>query len=211
MSTESLASDRLLAAAATVGATLEQDDFERIARAYAEPGRHYHGTAHIIDCLAEFDRAAHLAVRPAEVELALWFHDVVYDPRSAENERRSAEWADDVLTRAGAGSESCRRIREAVLATAGHEAPADADQALLFDVDLSILGRAPDAFDAYDAAIRREYDFVPDEAYRRGRAEVLRRLLTRDPLYFTDTFRARYDEAARTNLRRALARLETTR
>lgn len=206
-----LDADRLLAAAAAVGATLDQGAFERIARAYAEPGRHYHGTAHIVDCLAEFDREAHLADRPAEVELALWFHDAVYDPRAADNERRSAEWAERVLTRAGADPEACARVCQAVLATARHEAPADPDQALLFDVDLSILGRATDAFDAYDAAIRREYAFVPDDAYRRGRAEVLRRLLARDRLYFTDTFRARYDEAARTNLRRALSHLETTR
>lgn len=206
-----LDADRLLAAAAAVGATLDQDDFDRLARAYAEPGRHYHGTAHIVDCLAELDRSAHLAERPAEVELALWFHDAVYDPRAADNERRSAEWAERVLTQAGADAKACMRIREAVLATARHDAPAGPDQALLFDVDLSILGRAPDEFDAYDEAIRREYAFVPDDAYRRGRARVLNTLLARAPLYFTDTFRKRYDEAARANLRRALHRLETTR
>ena len=85
--------------------------------------------------------------------------------------------------------------------------PPDAAGRLLSDIDLSILGRLPDEFDAYDAAIRAEYAWVPDEAYRIERRKILSALLAREPLYGTEPIRRRYEAAARVNLRRAIDRL----
>ena len=61
--------------------------------AYEEPQRHYHTLEHLGECLALFERHRTHAERPAEVELALWFHDAVYAIGRADNEARSAEWA----------------------------------------------------------------------------------------------------------------------
>src|SRR5690349_8065412 len=75
--------------------------YETLSRAYAEPQRHYHNQQHIAECLAELDGARHLAKEPACAELALWFHDAVYDPKSGENEERSAAMAKRCLSDAG--------------------------------------------------------------------------------------------------------------
>ena len=58
--------------------------------AYAEPQRHYHSTQHLAECLHGFETVRHLAQRPAEVALALWFHDAVYDVQRHDNEAQSA-------------------------------------------------------------------------------------------------------------------------
>jgi predicted metal-dependent HD superfamily phosphohydrolase len=60
--------------------------------AYSSPERYYHNLAHIQDSLSVFNQTSSLAAHSEEVELAIWFHDAVYDPRRSDSEQRSAEW-----------------------------------------------------------------------------------------------------------------------
>jgi predicted metal-dependent HD superfamily phosphohydrolase len=184
--------------------------FDELQRCYAEPGRAYHTLAHIRDCLRQFDLVRPLAGHPHRVECALWFHDVIYDPGRSDSEERSARWAVRALRQAGAPDPVPARVEALILATKHHAPPAspDPDAALVVDIDLAILGRPPAEFDAYEAAIRREYAALPEEDYRRGRAEFVRDLLARPRIYQTDYFFERYEAQARRNLVRSLERLE---
>src|ERR1051325_7755552 len=67
--------------------------FDELAARYNEPHRAYHTLAHIADCLDQFEAAKHLAEEPLAVELAIWFHDAVYDSRASANEERSVDLA----------------------------------------------------------------------------------------------------------------------
>jgi predicted metal-dependent HD superfamily phosphohydrolase len=69
--------------------------FAPIAAAYGAPGRHYHTLDHLAHCFAELDAAvaAGLTHNPVALELAVWFHDLVYDPAAGDNEQRSARAA----------------------------------------------------------------------------------------------------------------------
>jgi predicted metal-dependent HD superfamily phosphohydrolase len=176
--------------------------FTELATKYAEPNRYYHNTAHLEDCLAVFDIMRHQAQRPAEVELALWFHDSIYDVKGKENEELSAAWAVSEL--AGSNIEVIQRIKQLILATKHQVAPSDPDQQLLVDIDLSILGRELAVFDRFDAQIRQEYAWVPEEEYRPGRAKVLQQFLDRPNIYSTPMMRERYEQQARSNLQRAI-------
>ena len=84
------------------------------------------------------------------------------------------------------------------------------DCAFFLDMDLSILGAAPEVFTAYEAAIRKEYAFVPAADYRQGRSAILKSFLAREQLYFTAYFRDRLEPQARQNLQQSLARLEAS-
>ena len=178
----------------------------QLVAAYSEQHRHYHTLQHLRECLAQYDAAAMLARRPAEVELALWFHDAVYDPRRQDNEERSAGWARNSVLAAGCNAEAADRVAALVLATRSHEAStADADTALLVDVDLAILGAAPARFDEYGRQVRAEYAHVPDAEFRAGRGRVLQGFLERERIYVTDAFHDALEARARANLQRALA------
>ena len=178
---------------------------ELLAR-YAEPHRAYHDLGHVLDCLGHAAEVRGRLAHPGSVELALWFHDAVYDPRAHDNEARSAELASRLLA-SDASEEDLAHVRDLVLATRHPSRPAAHDARYVVDVDLAILGAPPAAFEAYERAIRQEYRWVPEPIYRRERARVLRSLLALQPLYLTAPFAARFEEAARANLRAALARL----
>ena len=49
---------------------------------YQEPHRRYHTLEHIMEVLER--------VTGTEVELACWFHDVIYDTKASDSEARSA-------------------------------------------------------------------------------------------------------------------------
>jgi predicted metal-dependent HD superfamily phosphohydrolase len=73
----------------------------RLVAAYSESTRAYHNLSHLEECLIEFDRVGSNLSDPSAVEAALWFHDVVYDPRSTTNEEDSAAAAAVCLAEAG--------------------------------------------------------------------------------------------------------------
>lgn len=178
---------------------------------YAEPQRAYHTWSHIADLLQQL--AANLpAIRnPVAFELAVLFHDAVYDPRSSTNEADSAALlAAQMKQHAPTADLLC--AHDLILATRHHMLnavrPEFAEDARLFlDMDLSIFGADRERFDAYDVAIRQEYSFVPIETYRQRRRDVLQRFLARPRLFLTEHYRERFEEAARANLAHAIARL----
>jgi predicted metal-dependent HD superfamily phosphohydrolase len=181
--------------------------YQRLTQAYAEPQRHYHNQQHIAECLAEFDGARHLAHQPASVELALWFHDSVYDPKAGDNEEQSAALAKNCLEAAGL-SRLASTVNELVMTTKTHHAEAGPDAALVVDVDLSILGQSEARFAEYESQIRKEYGWVPKPIFNSKRKEILQRFLGREHIYTTEYFANRYEEAARRNLERSIGKLK---
>jgi predicted metal-dependent HD superfamily phosphohydrolase len=180
---------------------------ERILAGYSEPGRAYHNTRHLADCLAELDTVADLLEAPHRVELALWFHDLVCDPRRHDNEERSAELGEEWLRPAGVQPDARERVTQLILATKHTNPPADPDTQMLVDIDLGVLGQPPESYALYEQRIREEYAWVPKPDYIKGRGSVLNSFLNREAIYCTPHFRAKYEMQARANLRWALTRL----
>ena len=201
--------DRLARSLAALGADPAPALFDRLAELYRSPGRHYHTDVHVTECLRALDGHRDLAERPDEVELAIWFHDAIYDTRRSDNEDASALLALECLGPLGVREDSLDRLAQLIRWTQRHDAQGR-DGELLIDIDLGILGQAPEVFARYDAAIRAEYAWVPDQDYRAGRAQVLRSFLGRERIFVTPTFHDAFEGAARANLARALAQLEGT-
>lgn len=188
-------------AAATIFAVLQ--------RRYGEEHRAYHTLEHVAQVLATVERLAPYAEEVAPVQLAAWFHDAVYEPGAADNEARSARALRQMLERLPVRAAVVEEAARLILLTEGHEAAAgDGNGHVLLDADLAILGAEPAAYERYARAIRRELAHVTEEAYRRGRAAVLRSLLQREPLFYTRPMQVERERRARRNMRRELAVLE---
>ncbi len=180
---------------------------QRLLAAWAEPHRRYHTLQHLDECLATVEPHLGLAQHPAEVELALWFHDAIYEVARKDSEERSAAWAAQVLHDAGVETTAVERVRALILATRHDAVPVGTDEQLVVDVDLAILGTPRERFDEYERQVRDEYRWVPGFLFRRKRREVLAEFLARDPLYATAPIRAALESRARENLTHALQRI----
>ena len=185
-----------------------------VISAWSTPPRAYHDLAHLDAVLAEFHAAAACAPwhAPREVYWALVCHDAIYVAGATDNEARSADLADALAIAHLPADLDRTQVRAMILATARHGAIAgetlDADTARMLDCDLAILGTAPAVFDRYDAAVAIEYGHVPRAAYRAGRRGFLARMLAAPRIFCSDDGHQRLDAAARSNLSRAIARLD---
>lgn len=183
---------------------------EEIVHAYGQPHRRYHTLDHIAALLDLLDLHGEGTADRDTLTLAIFFHDIVYDPARNDNEEASASFATERLAALGLPAETTAEVRRFILATRhGQESePIDTEGlALLLDLDLSILAADPAQYRAYAEAIRREYAFVPDPLYRPGRRRVLEGFLKRDRIYRTDRLAALWERPARVNLAAELADL----
>lgn len=178
-----------------------------LRRHYSEASRSFHTLHHVMECLEALDRVRDQAECRQELELAIWFHDALYDVRRADNELRSAEWARSVLEAAGAAAGRVERVYGLILATAPHAEPLSDDERLMIDIDLAILGARPTRYEEYERQLRQEHRHVPQSLYQSVRKKNLRDWLASPRIYWTDWFRTRNETLARANIQRALRRM----
>ncbi len=184
--------------------------FADIVLYYGESGRHYHNLAHIEQVLATIEELKPLAHDLAAIQLAAWFHDIIYNTRTPDNEVQSAVHAESVLTNLYIPVETIHKVNQLILATAKHLNPTgDPDTDILLDADLSIFGSDKAEYQRYTEAIRKEYSHVPEENYRVGRIKVLSRFLERPQIYHTPPMHDQLEEQARHNLSEEIARLSS--
>ena len=180
-------------------------DLQAVLNAYAEPQRHYHTVQHLQECLQWWQRCQEQMQIPAEVALALFYHDIVYDPKRSDNELQSANTMLAHL-QPYLPSDSTERIYRWILATAHHGQQTtlsdsdDADLKWVLDIDLGILSADAERFQEYERQIRMEYRHVPLLIYRCKRRQVLRDFAQADHLYHTDFFRQQLEKVAKANL-----------
>jgi predicted metal-dependent HD superfamily phosphohydrolase len=179
----------------------------KLIAAYEEPQRQYHTLQHLTECFTLLAPNLHIAEYPAEVEVALWFHDAIYDIKAQDNEARSANWATKELSAAQVSQESIQRVEQLIMATCHAALPDGQDQKLLVDIDLAILGAPRHRFLEYEAQVRKEYQWVPDILFRQKRREILKQFLARDPIYNTPEIQQAIESQARENLAYSVKRL----
>jgi predicted metal-dependent HD superfamily phosphohydrolase len=182
-------------------------EWAALVAAWSEPHRRYHDLAHLAAVLGVVGALEDAAEDADAVRLAAWYHDVVYDPQSADNEAVSAARARAGL-RGLVPDGRVDEVERLVLLTARHDpGPDDANGAVLCDADLAVLAGPPDAYAAYASAVRAEYGHLSDAAFTAGRIAVLELLLELPALYRSPGVPAEWAAQARANLAAELALL----
>ncbi len=181
--------------------------FDEVVRLYSDASRHYHTPEHVAHCLRQFDAASPHMDEPDAVELAVWFHDVIYDIDADDNELRSAQLFGR-LAGASMSPDLKRLVHELIMVTTHDGLPRTIDERFMVDIDLSSFGLPWDEFLRDSAAVRAEFGHVPDDAFYARQRDFMRRLLSRPSFCFTDFFRARHEDQARENIRRTIENID---
>lgn len=184
-----------LAARLGLSAVVRDETWRWIATAYAEPQRHYHTLTHISDIVGQFERLRDRFAMPESVLLALFFHDIVYDPARQDNEAQSAAMLCERLPDIDGAvlNHACFCIWE----SKGHKATGDADTDLFLDLDMSILGAPWEDYLKYAKGVAREYlPVYGAEAYAAGRPTLfLEPTLAHERIFLTEPFAASESQA----------------
>lgn len=200
-----------------VPASRAERAFERVIEGYRNPPRFYHTIDHVADVLAHLDWAAeHVAnvtALPADdrqtfldsIELAIWYHDIVYDAAAHDNEAESAKFMVEEAEKLRIDPATVREAAQAILITADHSSAKTLAERMIADCDLHSLGVSWEQFAHNSAMIRKEYAHVPEAAFFEGRKKFMASLLDKAPLYKTKAFVDRYEQQAEDNIKRLIA------
>lgn len=176
--------------------------YQQLLDAYSEPHRVYHNLEHIESCLTKFGQVSHLMDNPDAVELAIWFHDVIYKLGASDNEQLSADLFMKLTD--GRFSDDLRnKVYQHIMATC-HDCSVitNADTKLMVDIDLSSFGLPWPEFLKDSKKVRAEMTHISDTEYYQKQTAFQQSLLAK-PLFFnSDYYCEHYEAQARSNLAR---------
>jgi predicted metal-dependent HD superfamily phosphohydrolase len=174
--------------------------WKELEKAYTHQKRFYHNLHHLDHLAAELEGIKTLIGHWNTVILALFYHDLVYNPVRSDNEEKSAALAASRLMDLNVAPEEISRCVSIIAATKKHELHQDPDVNYFTDADLAILGSAENDYREYFLKIRKEYSWFPDFIYNPGRKKVLQHFLQLERLFKTEYFFRKYESQARQNL-----------
>lgn len=178
-----------------------------LCKAYSSAGRYYHTLEHIEQVLATINNLRSLSQNYAAIEFAVWFHDAIYNPKTNDNEEKSAEYAVNILEALHIPSSTIEAVYSLIIKTKYHQNIDSIDSKIFLDADLSILGASASKYRVYAQLIRKEYLWLSDKKYRTGRKQVLQSFLERETIYFTEKMFLALEQQARQNIKEEIGLL----
>ena len=169
---------------------------------YSGSQRHYHSVRHIVSMLDGFDALTTKFKHPKAAELAIFFHDVIYDPARSDNEEQSATKMKEIL-QGVVDDEILSSSTFHIEATKKHAFTLNSDTNFILDLDMAILGQPWAVYKEYARGVMQEYLPVYDEqVYRQGRQKLfLEPMIAHGNIYLTNDFK-HLNQKAMSNMQR---------
>ena len=168
------------------------DTVESIIKHWSEPQRSYHSIDHLKDLL-EMIKKLNVPTGPKDFDpqsprlidnhlfyllvITAIYHDIIYDPKSKDNEAKSAEYFKSKVKNKTLFD---KIICDAILATKTHKT-ANRVSKIFNSLDMDILNRDYPELLKWEKGIYQEYKFYGNENYKKGRLEFLESELNNYP------------------------------
>ncbi|XP_067677642.1 uncharacterized protein [Haliotis asinina] len=223
-----------------IGVAVEVADkwWTTIVNKYTEDQRHYHTLDHIADMCVFYNNWKQRLRNSSAVALAIFFHDIVYDPKSSSNEQDSIQMFRDFAHEAeltgimhdpksssneqdsiqmfrdfAHEAELDAYLKDAAIqlidATITHVAVDNTDLKFFLDFDMAVLGRPAEGYSNYASQIQREYGHLDNATFNSKRSQVLQNFLARDHIFSTEEFTQLYEGKARSNMAKEITLLQS--
>lgn len=178
-----------------------QTYYQQLYDLYTDPNRHYHNLVHLFNLLNLLDKYRAKVEQPLLFELAIWYHDAIYNAKAKDNELQSAVLAQKLFVKY-LDTASLSYVNALIMSTEGHFPRLEHQDTYLFlDFDLSILAADISVYNLYSVAIWEEYKIAyPKLLYKMGRKKVLKNFLARKKIYFSAIFFEKQEAKARQNI-----------
>lgn len=186
-----------------------EKEYHALFDMYSQGHRVYHNFNHITACIKHLDAVRDKLESPLAVELAIWFHDCIYNIFSRQNEEKSARYAVERLTALQEEENIIVRVNGLIMTTIHPAAPESHDERYMADIDIAVLGSSPEKYKAYEKAIRYEYKWIPGFVYQKQRSLLLQSFLKQERIYMTDYFFDTFEATARENITAAIKTLKS--
>ncbi|WP_298509587.1 hypothetical protein [uncultured Kordia sp.] len=183
--------------------------WKEIHKNYTSKKRYYHNLTHIGNMLRCVSIDQNDLDDPDTLNLAIWYHDIIYNATKSNNELKSAEFAQKRLKKLQIDPKKIENCANLIISTKKHEIlnTQNEDNAYLLDWDLAILGASWKWYEDYTQKIRKEYAMFPDFMYKKGRKKVLQHFLERPRIYYTEKYYDLRETNARNNIQKELTLL----
>lgn len=185
--------------------------YDTIVENYLEPERYYHNLSHIesmLDKIDEMTRIYKFNTPQSKfiIYCATFFHDIIYDTHSNNNEELSAQLANDLLKKLGVKKNIIKQIIELILITENHKIDSSRSvsenlQKIIIDADISIMAAPVEDYLEYAKNIRYEYKHIDDRTFRENRTIFLSSILNRDSIFNTEYMKELYEKDAKDNIK----------
>jgi predicted metal-dependent HD superfamily phosphohydrolase len=182
--------------------------FSEIVKRYFEEHRFYHNLEHISDCLDKFDEVKNqgLIKIPDELEMAVFYHDIIYDVNKINNEELSAKLMSAKLQKIGMDKKFVAGVNNLIMDTWKHELGKHPDSGYMVDIDLFVgLGTDWEQFVDNRKKIDKEYRTKYNEKEKLiGTVMFYNNMLNRKKIFLTDYFNSKYECQARENMKKSI-------
>lgn len=163
----------------------EKENFTSIVSPYLF--RSYHNLDHIERCLVELETFNLPEIEKAQLIIAIWFHDIVYDTQRIDNEIQSAFYFVTHVTNYSKRKSQVHAAEIVDLILATRYGPKD--QILKFDplgqkmreIDLAGLLDPIESVLITDSLVREEFKHVDEVIWKQNRPAFLRMLSKQEP------------------------------
>jgi len=188
-----------------IGGTNSETVFELLIEQHQKPKRKYHNITHVSYMLQGFKNACSKIPYNETIEIAIWFHDAIYDPLKEDNEEQSAELAYNQCILNNIEEKIANNIKQLIMATKhGLIKPKNTEEKIIADLDLAVLGLDFQTFKKYGKAIKEEFTIINEKEYNKIQLKMLNDFLKQKELFHTEYFKNKYEKQARQNLKQAI-------